>query len=533
MLATFAITLFAATAMAIPAPPLVREEPIRAHMAFLSDDLLEGRGTGQRGGDLTVKYLETQLQALGLKPAADDSYLQRVDVLGVALDPAKSRLAFRGAGGEYAPVRDDEIAYGAGNGAAENIVDAPVIFVGFGIDAPGERWDDYKGVDCRNKLLVMLVNDPPPTPDEPRRFDGEGLTYFGRWTYKFEEAARRGAAGVLLVHTDASATYGWSVARNGMQGESFQTADSPRLTPLQGWIREDAARSLFALAGQDLDRLRRQAQSRDFRPVELGVRAVGRLVSAIRSFPQYNVAGVLMGSDPELKRELVVYTAHWDHFGVQDGRILNGAVDNASALATLLAIAQASAVHPARRSQMFLFTCGEEQGLLGAKAYVQRPLWPLADTVAALNLESLNWVGPARDIEFLGGERSDLQELGERTARGLGMTLRAAAPDAQGLYFRSDHFPFAKAGIPALSPGFSLAGQRDYIENGDAARAKARGYLDRYHQETDDYDPTWDLRGMVQQGQFILNLGRLIADSPARPRWKQAAPAAAPQPSGP
>lgn len=520
MPATLMFCLLAAAGSLASDNLTVREGPIRAHIAFLADDLLEGRGTGQRGGDLAVKYLEAQLRALGLEPAAGDSFLQRVDVVGVKLLPASSRLSFRGPSGDYSPAFFEEVAYGAGNGMPDNAIDAPMVFVGFGSDAPAERWDDYKGTDCRGKLLVMMVNEPPPTPDEPRRFDGENLTYFGRWTYKFEEAARRGAAGVLLIHTDASATYGWSVARNGFQGERFKLLQGPSLTPLQGWIREDAARKLFALAGKDLDELRRQAQSREFRPVDLNLRAVGRLVSAIRSFQQFNVAGVVKGTDATLKDELVIYSAHWDHLGIQDGRIFNGAVDNASALSTLLALAQASVGHPTRRSQMFLFTCAEEQGLLGSAAYVQRPLWPLARTVADLNLESLNWVGPARDIEFLGGERSDLQELGEQTAREMGMVLRRSEPDVRGLYFRSDHFPFAKAGIPALSPGFSLAGQRDYLENPEASRSKARTFLDRYHQESDDFDPSWDLRGMVQQGQFILNLGRRIADSPTRPQWK-------------
>ncbi|NTV74803.1 MAG: M28 family peptidase [Holophaga sp.] len=218
--------------------------------------------------------------------------------------------------------------------------------------------------------------------------------------------------------------------------------------------------------------------------------------------------------------EYVFYVAHWDHLGIQDGRIYNGAVDNASAVASLLAVAQASAGHPARRTQLFLFTCGEEQGLLGAEGYVRQPLWPLAKTVAGLNLESLNWVGPSRDIEFLGGERSTLIDLGRTVAASMGMTLRKPEPDTQGLYFRSDHYPFAKAGIPALSPGFSLLGQRDYLENPEASRVKGASYQDIYHRPADRYDPAWDLRGMAQQAQFILELGRAVADAQDRPRWK-------------
>jgi Zn-dependent M28 family amino/carboxypeptidase len=513
--------LAVAAPLAVPAP-VVREEAVRAHLAFLADDLLEGRGTGQRGGELAVKYLETQLRALGLKPAAGDSFLQRVDLVGSKLVPEKSRLVFSNGSQEYSPSLPEEAVYGAADGSADSAIDAGIVFVGFGIEAPEERWDDFKGTDCRGKLLLLMVNEPQPTADEPGRFDGPNMTFYGRWVYKFEQAARHGAAGVLVIHTDASATYGWSVVRTGSQGEKFRLQDGPPHAPLEGWISEPAARRLFALAGTDLDALRQQALARDFRPVELKARATGRLVSTVRRFPQYNVAGILEGSDPALKDELVVFSAHWDHFGIENGEIYNGAVDNGSALATLLAIAQASAGHPTRRSQMFLFTCGEEQGLLGSSAYVQRPLWPLAKTVADVNLESLNWVGPSHDIEFLGGERSDLWALGTKVAAAMGMVLRPNDPDVQGLYFRSDHFPFARAGVPAVSPGFSLLGQRDYFGDGDRLRAKARTFADRYHSPRDDFDPEWDLRGMVQQGQFIVNLGRLIADSPERPRWKSA-----------
>lgn len=501
----------------VAAPPQVEEAPIRAHMAFLADPLLEGRGTGQRGGDLAVKYLEAQLQVLGLKPLGEKGFLQRVEVQGTKLIQEQSRLTFTGAGGTVAPTFWSEVVYGCGGGQAEARVDAPVVFVGYGIAAKEEGWDDFKGLDCRGKLLIMLVNEPRPTPGEPRRFDGLNLTIHGRWRTKFEEAGRRGAAGVLVIHDDEGASYDWSVARNGFEGERFALAGAQG-APVVGWLHQDAARRLLKAGSLDLETLRRAAEGRDFRPVPLGLRAQGRVVSKVRTFPQFNVAGVLPGTDPVLKEEAVVYSAHWDHLGIQDGKIYCGAIDNGSAVGSLLAVAQASVKNPARRSQIFLLTCGEEQGLLGAEAYVKNPLWPLTKTVANLNFESLNWVGPSRDIEFLGGERSTLLALAQEVGKPMGLAPMAGQVDTAGLYFRSDHYPFAAAGIPALSPGFSLAGQRDYLENPEASRAKGRTYVDRYHQVTDTYDPAWDLRGMVQQAQFILNLGRAIADGDERPR---------------
>ncbi len=512
-----ALAALLACALLPAARPEVKEAPIRAHMAFLADDLLEGRGTGQRGGDLAVAYLEAQLRALGLRPVAGDGYRQRIDVLGARTLMDRSSVAFRADGADLRPAAGADIVFASGDGAARAAFSAPVLFVGYGVEAPEERWDDYKGADCRGRLLVMLANDPPPTAGEPGRFDGAGLTRHGRWTTKFEQAARRGAAGVLLIHTTESATYDWSVVAAGFRGEKFRVASGQPGCPVQGWITEAFARRLLASAGQDLDALRAAAATRAFRPVALAATADATLETQVRTFPQYNVAARLPGTD--LREEAVVYSAHWDHLGIQDGVIINGAVDNASAVGALLAIAQASVGHPARRTQIFLFTCGEEQGLLGAEGYVRAPLWPLERTVADLNLESLNWVGPARDIEFLGGERSTLLDLGRRAAARLGMRLRAPEPDVQGLFFRSDHDPFVRAGIPALSPGFSLAGQRDYVHDPEASRAKARTYLDRYHRPADRYDPAWDLRGMVQQAQFILDLGRLVADTPARPTW--------------
>ena len=511
--------------------PRVAEAPLRAHLAFLSDDLLEGRGTGQRGAELTVRYLETQLQALGLQPAKGDSYRQPVSLLGLRTLTARSTLSFLGGGACATPPFGTAIVYGAGLDRAEQTFDAPVVFVGFGISSPADRWDDYKGLDVKGKVLLMLVNEPAPSTEEPDLFDGTNLSQSGRWTYKFEEAARRGATGVLLIHTTPSASYGWPVVRNGWDAERFQLAKGPLGTPLQGWVTEELARAMVKQGGQDLDALVTRAQHREFRPIPLDLQVKGTLHSAVRTVEQFNVAGVVPGTDPALKAEAVIYTAHWDHLGKgaapspdnhpeQGGdTIYNGAVDNASGCAALLAMAQVALHTPAKRSQMFLFVCAEEQGLLGSKAYAAEPLWPLAKTAADLNLDSLNFVAPTRDIGLPFGNRSTLGELGAAVAKASGLAVAPSRPDTAGGYFRSDHYSFVQAGVPALSVG----GGRDYLgADGPALKAKAAAYGQRYHQVTDEYDPAWDLRGMVQQTQFTFDLGQAIANAPAKPTFKTA-----------
>jgi Zn-dependent M28 family amino/carboxypeptidase len=507
----------------------VLEAPLRAHLAFLSDDLLEGRGTGQRGAELTVRYLETQLQVLGLKPAKGPTYRQPVALLGLRTRVEQSTLSFLGGGACATPKFGSDIVYGSGVPKPEQTFDAPVVFVGFGIDAPEYQWDDYKGLDVHGKVLLMLVNEPAPTPVEPGLFDGLNLSKYGRWTTKFEMAARHGATGVLLIHTAASASYGWPVVRNGWDAERFSLKNGSEGTPLQGWVTENIARALAKQGGRDLDTLRTMAQGRAFRPVPLDLSLKGTLCSAARTIEQFNVAGVVPGSDPTVRDELVIYSAHWDHLGM--GRapaedthpghgvdtIYNGAVDNASGCAALLAMAQAAVNTPARRSQMFLFACAEEQGLLGSKAYVADPLWPLARTASDLNLDCLNFVAPTRDIGLPFGDRSTLGELSAIVAKASGLSLAAPQPDTSGGYFRSDHYSFVEAGVPALSIG---SGQ-DYLgDDAPALRTKAAAYSQRYHQVTDEYDPTWDLRGMVQQAQFTLDLGQAIANAANRPTFK-------------
>jgi len=500
----------------------VQEAPLRAHLAFLSSDALEGRGTGQRGGELTVTYLETQAMAAGLLPANHGSYRQSVRIAGVKAQPQDSSVALVADGKPLPLTFARDWVWAPGDARPVHDMDAELVFVGYGISAPEEGgWDDYKGLDAKGKVLVMLVNDPAPTAAEPNRFNGKGLTYYGRWTYKFEEAARRGAAGVLLIHTDASASYGWSVVQNSWTAERFQLADADLGTGMQGWMTDASARALFTAAGQDLDKLRAAAEDKSFKPVALNARVQGQSKAAVRTLEQFNVAGIVPGTDPKLKDELVIYSAHWDHLGMQGDpgkgdTIYNGAVDNASGSAGLLAMAQEAVRHPARRSQMFLWVAAEEQGLLGSAAYAARPLWPLDKTAAALNLDSLNFVGAARDIGVQGSERSTLNAMAAATAKAMKLAVAPAHPDLGGGYFRSDHFSFAKAGVPA----FSISGGHDWLKDKEANDAKRKAYGPRYHQVSDEYDPNWDLSGMVQQAQYTLNLGRMVADAPAMPAWK-------------
>lgn len=495
--------------------PTVQEAPLRAHLSFLADDLLEGRGPGSRGGRLAVRYLEAQLQALGMVPANGDSFVQAVKMVGSRTLPA-TKLEFSGPGGAIPMLVETDYVAGSGAAIPALRVDAPFLFVGHGI-SQGTR-DDFKGLDVRGKILVAMVGDRSEQKDScctPGHLAG-------RWGYKLAEARRRGAAGMLLIHDSIRAGYDWSVVRAGWTTERFQLDPAAPGAGLQGWLTNAAARKLFQAAGLDFDALSRRADENSFQPVPMvGLRLRGTVHSAVRHFEDMNVAGVLPGTDPVLAKELVIYSAHWDHLGLDaaSGKCFNGAVDNASGCAGVLAIAQALAGKPSRRSQMFLFPCAEEQGLLGTEAFLAHPLWPIDRIVAAINLESLNFAGPTRDIGLAGSEGSTLYEVAVEVAKDMGLAVTPPRPDPSGLFFRSDHFPFIKAGVPAFSPGFSLDGGWDFQDVKDAAKAK--GYVAKqYHKPADRYDPAWDLRGMLQQTQFTLNLGQALSERPDRPHWK-------------
>ena len=512
----------------------INEATLKAHIKFLSDDLLEGRGTGARGGELAAKYIASQLEAVGVKGAAPDkSFFQPVSLVGVKADPTTTLTISGNNNQETFKFADDFVAF-TGAQTEQVDVDADLVFVGYGINAPEQHWNDYKGdaSDYKDKILVMLVNDPPATTQEPNLFGGKTLTYYGRWTYKYEEAARRGAAGAILLHTDQSAGYPWSVVRTSNGSWRFDIARTPEdTTPFlkfRSWVTDDAAHRLMKLAGQDLDALRLKAATRDFQPVKLGLKGKLNLKSEVKRVAAPNVVGVLEGSDPKLKSEYVVYSAHWDHLGIgapnkNGDTIYNGALDNASGVACVLAIAETLARLPVaerpKRSSLFLFPTGEEQGLLGAEWYSTHPVVPLAQTAANVNLDSMNVLGVTRDFIPLGAERSSLKAVVEAVAKEKGLQVSPDARPEQGSFFRSDHFPFAKVGVPSIS----LKEGNDYVgHTKEWGEEQFRAYNNaHYHQPSDEFRESWDFRGMIQEAEIALAIGTKIANSPEKPKFNE------------
>jgi Zn-dependent M28 family amino/carboxypeptidase len=510
----------------------LNEPTLKAHIKFLADDLLEGRGTGARGGEIAAKYIAAQLEAVGAKGAGENgSFFQPVSLVGVKADPGTVLTISGASGSESFKFADDFVAFtGAQTEAVD--VDADLVFVGYGINAPEQKWNDYKGADTdyRGKILVMLVNDPPATSAEPNLFGGKALTYYGRWTYKYEEAARRGAVGVILLHTDQSAGYPWGVVRTSNGSWRFDiartTGDTTPFLQFRSWVTDDAARRLMKLAGQDLDALRAKAATRDFNPVKLGLKGKLNLKSEVKRVAAPNVVGVIEGSDPQLKNEYVVYSAHWDHLGIgapnkNGDTIYNGALDNASGVAVVLAIAETIARMPPgerpKRSSLFLFPTAEEQGLLGAEWYSKHPVVPLDKTAANVNLDSMNVLGPTQDFVPLGAERSSLKTVVDAVARDLKLRVSPDSRPEQGSFYRSDHFPFAKVGVPSIS----LKEGDDYVGHSkEWGEEQFKAYnTAHYHQPSDEMRDTWDFRGMIQEGEIALAIGRMIADMPEKPKF--------------
>ncbi|HEX6133960.1 MAG TPA: M20/M25/M40 family metallo-hydrolase [Longimicrobiales bacterium] len=518
------LLLPAAGAAAQDAAATIRAEQIRAHLAFLADDALEGRAPGRRGATLAARYIASQLTRAGIEPLRG-GYFQTVPLLGWRPDPRRTAIDYA-AGDSAGTLRfpDDAILW-LDSGADSAVVKAELVFAGYGVRAPEYDWDDYKGRDVRGRVVLVLSNDPPAPPGQSLIFDGDAMTYYGRYTYKIEEARRRGAAAVVIVHTDQGAGYPWSVVRSSWTGEQLalppDTADSS--LEAQGWITFDAARVLLATVGLDLNELYVRAARRDFQPVATGITMQLRAHGRARRFQGSNVIGIVRGAHDARRAEAVLYTAHFDHFGIGppvDGdSVYNGAYDNASGVALLLEIAEAFALQEPRpqRSILFLFTTAEEAGMLGASWFVRQPAFPLQRIVAALNIDGANLWGETEDVSAVGLERSTLGVTFEKHAAAMGLRVEAERAPDKGFFFRSDHFPFARAGVPAL-----------YLDHGITFRNRPTGWgiatlsryeAERYHKPDDEYDPAFDLAGAVQQGRHAFLIGFDVADTETPPQW--------------
>jgi Zn-dependent M28 family amino/carboxypeptidase len=516
-----------------PAPaagPAAAIDPdkIRAHVKFLSSDLLEGRGMGQRGSDIAAEYIATQFALDGLKPAGDQgSYFQEVPMVNITTLP-DTTASLVPKNGEPLQLKnlDDFVIHNETQTDVADI-DAPIVFVGYGITAPEYKWDDYKGVDLKGKVALLFVNEP--TSDDPKFFKGKALTYYGRWTYKFEETARHGAVATLIIHRRDLASYGWEVVRNSNgKDKSYLRLDG---TPhLQGasWIQLDVAKKLAAMSQMDIDKMFQQAQSRDFKPVELPVRLKAQVVSTVRPFNSRNVLAMLPGSDPNRRDETVMYTAHYDHLGIDTSakgdNIYNGAVDNATGCGILLELARAwsqaqqSGQQAPPRSILFAAVTAEEQGLLGSEFLGKHFATPVGKVTLDLNYDAIAPIGDPEEIEVSGAERTTFYPQVEKTAQKYGLAIREDAQPEAGHYYRSDHFSLARVGIPSfsISEGMKFKGHDEAW-----GRAQAKDYVEHhYHQPSDEYRPEMDFTGLAKVAQFGYDLGLQAASQPALVQWQ-------------
>ncbi len=511
-------SLVAAAVAAALAAQDISGDRMRAHVRFLASDLLEGRGPGTRGGELAVEYLASQLAVAGARPASNGGYFQPAPLVNVRTEASSTLSAAR----DGKTVSFEWFTGFVGQSETQKPrrdFDAEAVFVGHGIHAPEFGWDDYAGIDVKGKVVVLFTNEPPS--QDPGFFDGRALTYYGRWSYKYEQALRKGAAAALILHTTATAGYGWDVVRNSWGREESHVKAEGDALDFAGWLSGDAAGKLLALAGLDLDDLLAKADRRGFKALPLGIRVRGSIGSAVREVAARNVIGAIGGSDPALGREPVIYSAHWDHLGKSDApgdNIFNGAVDNATGCALLLEIARAWSALPRkpRRPAVFLFTAAEESGLLGSEFYVRQPLYPLDRTALVLNFDSFYPFGRTRDAVLEGAERTTFWPRVQAAAQRFQLTLSPAPRPEQGTFFRSDHFPFAKAKVAA----FSVNAGRSYGANAEAIAARIAEYGSKhYHQPSDEYREDWDFAGMEQMARFGMALGMDAANLDEPARW--------------
>jgi Zn-dependent M28 family amino/carboxypeptidase len=506
------------------------------HTRVLSSDAFEGRAPGSKGEELTVAYVSDQFRKAGLKPGhPDGSYLQRVPMVGITPNPDATLDIHKQGKSQRLEFRKDFVAWTKHVAETAALKDSELVFVGYGVQAPEYSWDDYKGADLKGKTLIMLVGDPPvPDPADPSRLDpkifgGRAMTYYGRWTYKYEIGAKMGAAGVLIVHETEPAGYPFAVVQNKVSEQFDLVAPDNNMSraAIEGWISLERAREIFRLAGKDYDDLKKQAITRAFKPVPLGASATIELKNKLRRVDSVNLAGRIEGRDPALKNEWVIYTSHWDHLGigpeVNGDKIYHGAQDNATGIGGLIELARAyGKLAPApKRSILFLAVTAEEQGLLGSEYYANNPLYPLTKTLAVLNMDALNVHGRTRDITVVGLGNSELDDYALQAAKEQGRVLIPDPTPEKGSFYRSDHFPFAKRGVPALDCGSGV----DYIgKPADYGKQVRADYTARiYHQPGDVVTPDWDMSGAVEDLQFYGLVGYRIAEAVRYPEWKSGA----------
>jgi Zn-dependent M28 family amino/carboxypeptidase len=514
-----------------PALEAITPDGLLAHIKVLASDEFEGRAPGSKGEELSVKYITDQFKQIGLKPGnPDGTYTQEVPLAGIKSEP---RMSFA-VGDKTMDLKypDDFVASSARLQPEIKIEKSDVVFVGYGVVAPEYGWDDYKNVDVRGKTLLMLIGDPAvPDPKDSSKLDdkmfkGKAMTYYGRWTYKYEIAVQKGAAAAIIIHETEPAAYPWQVVRSSWAKENFEL-DNPNknmdAVSARSWITLDVAKKLFADSGKDFDALKKSAITKNFRPVSLNAKANIQIKQQIRSFKSHNVIGKLEGSDPKLSGEYVIYTAHWDHLGrhpeLQGDQIFNGAIDNASGVAAVIELGGAfmKVNPPPKRSVLFMATTAEEAGLLGAKFYAEHPLYPLEKTLADINIDSMNVWGKTRDIEDLSLGFSTLDDLLAAAAKQQG---RGAIPDSRpdkGKIYRADNFEFSKVGLPSLYVGKG----EHLLSRSETAPLKSDEYDSTdYHQVTDEVHPDWDLSGAVQDAQLLFELGYQVANDNKFPEWK-------------
>jgi Zn-dependent M28 family amino/carboxypeptidase len=516
--------------------PKIDGNALLQHIKILSSDKFEGRAPGTAGEDRTVEYIESQFKATGLKPGnTDGTFIQKVPMAGSTPDASMALTLQKGGKSINLSYLKDFVAWTRQVVPQSALDNSELVFVGYGVRAPEFNWDDYKGVDVRGKTLVMLVNDPPvpdpanPSKLDPKVFGGNSMTYYGRWSYKYDIAGEKGAAGVLLIHETAAAGYPWSVVQ-GFGGERFEllAADKNIGKPkVQAWISLERAKELFALAGKDFNTLKKQAATRAFRPVPLNSTASVKFHNKLRTINSRNVLAKLEGKNPKLKDECVIYTAHWDHLGigqpVHGDRIYHGAVDNAAGVAMLIEIARAfrNQPSPPDRSVLFVSVTGEEQGLLGSEYYANNPIYPLSKTLAVINMDGPNVYGRTKDITIVGLGNSELDDYAQRAAAKQGRVLKPDQEPEKGYYYRSDHFPFARKGVPALN----VDGGNDYIgKPADFGQKVRDNYTaNDYHKPSDVIKPDWELNGMIEDAQVLWRIGLEVANAAQHPNWKPGA----------